>query len=94
MYTFNALTSTRRGSSSSSNPSSPSMTPSSPKMGPSAEFANSILSKPFTVVLVANVMQTSLDIHERYDFKGSTVGRQTRMFNFCLYEKLAFPFVI
>ncbi|ORY48206.1 SAICAR synthase-like protein [Rhizoclosmatium globosum] len=33
--------------------------------------------KPFTIVAMANVLDTPLQITEKYDFKGSTVGRKT-----------------
>ncbi|KAI9359241.1 hypothetical protein DFJ73DRAFT_817510 [Zopfochytrium polystomum] len=36
-----------------------------------------ILSQVFTVVVMASVFDTDLELHEKYDFKGSTVGRQT-----------------
>ncbi|KAJ3218511.1 Phosphatidylinositol 5-phosphate 4-kinase type-2 alpha [Dinochytrium kinnereticum] len=37
----------------------------------------SALSRSFTVVVMANVFDTDLEVAQRFDFKGSTVGRQT-----------------
>ncbi|KAJ1565648.1 Phosphatidylinositol 5-phosphate 4-kinase type-2 alpha, partial [Cladochytrium tenue] len=51
--------------------------PSYARVSPKDKPVLSILSQVFTVVVMASVFDTDVDIHEKYDFKGSTVGRQT-----------------
>ncbi|KAJ3193754.1 hypothetical protein HK101_004256 [Irineochytrium annulatum] len=51
--------------------------PSRPNGSSADESILNVLSKPFTVVVMANVFDTDLEIQQKYDFKGSTVGRQT-----------------
>ncbi|KAJ3417186.1 Phosphatidylinositol 5-phosphate 4-kinase type-2 alpha [Chytridiales sp. JEL 0842] len=71
LYTFEPLT---KPSSSSASVSS-----NSQLGGGGEELAHimGMLSKSFTVVLMSSVLDTDLKVQEKYDFKGSTVGRQT-----------------
>ncbi|TPX72970.1 hypothetical protein SpCBS45565_g00371 [Spizellomyces sp. 'palustris'] len=45
--------------------------------GSQDEAISLALAGKFTVVLMANVFDTDLEIHTKFDFKGSNVGRQT-----------------
>ncbi|RKO89058.1 hypothetical protein BDK51DRAFT_40117 [Blyttiomyces helicus] len=89
LYTFERLTSVSPPSVSpaatSSIPSAfasqpattQSAAPRSPSPAPTDDSLASLLSSRFTVVLMANVCDTDLDVHVKYDFKGSNIGRST-----------------
>ncbi|KAJ3323903.1 hypothetical protein HDU76_013521, partial [Blyttiomyces sp. JEL0837] len=79
LYCFETLSRhTSSASTSNSNTASSSGNNKSPvASSPQEETILSTLSKSFSIVAMANVFDTDLEIHERYDFKGSTVGRQT-----------------